>query len=57
MAQVDAMPWWERRMYIEGLDRERARQAGEDVPDDDEDEGSDDLGRLEAMGITVRRAG
>lgn len=46
------MPWWKRRLYVEGLERAKAFARGEE-PEEEPDE----LNRLEAMGVTVRRAG
>lgn len=47
------MPWWQRRMYVEWLEDQSARAEGDEPPNREPDE----LDRLEAMGVTVRRSG
>ena len=46
----DRLPWWQARMYLEGVQWEFS-----DEPEDDRFEGMDDDQKLAALGVNIRR--
>jgi len=53
--QWDALPWWQRQMYMEELTADLKRMAGEVEPPSEGE--VEDLPDIADLGFNVRRAG
>lgn len=49
--QWEALPWWQRQVYMEGLEEEFGERDDESYIDDEFD---DDLGAAVSLGVQVR---